>query len=54
LGAFIWVTSLTFLGYFLGQVVWVKENFDIVILLITLLSVSPVIIKVIKKKLAKK
>ena len=53
LGAFIWVTSLTFLGYFLGQVVWVKENFDMVILLITLLSVSPVIIKVIKKKLAK-
>ena len=53
LGAFIWVTSLTFLGYFLGQVVWVKENFDMVILLITFVSVSPVIIKIIKKKLSK-
>ncbi|MFY7988172.1 MAG: VTT domain-containing protein [Flavobacterium sp.] len=53
IGAAVWVTSLTFLGYFLGQVVWVKENFDMVILLITLVSVSPVIIKVIKKKLAK-
>ena len=30
-----------------------NKNFDLVILLITLLSVSPVIIKVIKKKLAK-
>jgi membrane-associated protein len=37
----------------LGQVVWVKENFDMVILLITLVSVSPVIIKIIKKKLSK-
>ena len=54
IGAGIWVTSLTFLGYFLGQVVWVKENFDLVILLITLVSVSPVIIKLIKKKYSKK
>ena len=54
LGAFIWVTSLTFLGYFLGQVTWVKENFDMVILLITIVSVSPVIIKALKKKFAKK
>ena len=54
IGASIWVTSLTFLGYFLGQVVWVKENFDLVILLITLVSVSPVIIKLIKKKYFKK
>jgi membrane-associated protein len=53
IGAAVWVTSLTFLGYFLGQVVWVKENFDMVILLITLVSVSPVIIKIIKKKLSK-
>jgi membrane-associated protein len=53
IGAAVWVTSLTFLGYFLGQVVWVKENFDMVILLITLVSVSPVLIKVIKKKLSK-
>jgi membrane-associated protein len=53
IGAAVWVTSLTFLGYFLGQVVWVKENFDMVILLITLVSVSPVIIKIVKKKLSK-
>jgi membrane-associated protein len=53
IGAAVWVSSLTFLGYFLGQVVWVKENFDMVILLITLVSVSPVIIKIIKKKLSK-
>jgi len=52
IGAVIWVTSLTFLGYFLGQVVWVKENFDKVILLITIISVSPIIIKLFKKKKA--
>jgi len=48
-GAVFWVTSITFLGYFLGQVTWVKENFDKVILIITLLSISPIIIKVFKK-----
>ncbi len=49
-GAIIWVTSITFLGYYLGQIAWVKENFDKVILLITLLSISPLIIKLFKKK----
>ena len=49
-GAIIWVTSITFLGYFLGQVPWVKANFEKVVLLIVILSVLPIILKLFKKK----
>ena len=38
-GAVVWVTSITFLGYFLGQVPWVKENFEKVVLSIILISI---------------
>ena len=27
-GAFIWVSSITLLGYFLGNIEWVKLNFE--------------------------
>jgi len=49
-GAVIWVTSITFLGYFLGQISWVKENFEKVVLSIILISILPIIIKIIKNK----
>jgi membrane-associated protein len=48
----IWVTSITFLGYFLGQVPWVKANFEKVVLSIIIISVLPIIIKLFKKKKA--
>jgi membrane-associated protein len=51
-GAVIWVTSITFLGYFLGQVPWVKANFEKVVLSIIIISVLPIIIKLFKKKKA--
>ncbi len=49
-GAVVWVTSITFLGYFLGQVPWVKENFEKVVLSIIVISVLPIVIKLFKKK----
>jgi membrane-associated protein len=49
-GAIIWVTSITFLGYFLGQVPWVKANFEKVVLSIIIISVLPIVIKLFKKK----
>lgn len=49
-GAVVWVMSITFLGYFLGQVPWVKENFEKVVLSIIIISVLPIVIKLFKKK----
>lgn len=49
-GAILWVTSITLLGYFLGNIPWVKENFEKVVLGIVFLSVMPIIWKAIKRK----
>ncbi len=53
-GAILWVVSLTLIGYFLGNIEWVKDNFSKVILGITILSVLPIIIEVLKEKFGKK
>src|SRR3989344_1769199 len=39
IGGFIWVTSLTFAGFFFGQMPLVKENFEYVVILIVLISI---------------
>ena len=51
-GGIGWVFSLTTLGYLLGNVPLVKNNFEKVILLIIFLSFLPGIIEVVKHKLA--
>ena len=51
-GGIGWVFSLTTLGYFLGNVPIVKNNFEKVILLIIFVSFLPGIIEVVKHKLA--
>ncbi|MFA9289209.1 MAG: DedA family protein [Weeksellaceae bacterium] len=50
IGAFIWVTSLTFLGYFFGGLEFVKKNFEIAVIGIVLFSLIPVFIEVINHK----
>ncbi len=50
IGALVWVTSITFLGYFLGSNEFVKANFEKVVLGIVLVSVAPMIIGLIKAK----
>ena len=50
LGAMLWVTSITLLGYFLGNIEIVKNNFTKVVLGIVILSVLPLILKAFKKK----
>lgn len=51
IGAFIWVTSLVFAGYFFGNLPIVKENFEYAIYIIILLSLFPMFFEVIKHKL---
>ena len=51
LGGFLWVFSLTFAGYLLGEVQWIREHIDIVCLGIILISILPMLINFIKSKL---
>lgn len=47
-GGIGWVVSMTVAGYFLGQIPWVKANFEKVVLIIVFVSLLPVIIGAIK------
>jgi membrane-associated protein len=52
-GAIIWVTSITTLGYFLGEIPWVKQNFEKIVLSIVIISVLPIFVKLFKQKFSK-
>lgn len=54
LGAILWVSSLSLLGYVFGNIPIVKNNFDKVIISIVLISVLPMIIGYLKNRKAKK
>ncbi|MFC3810934.1 VTT domain-containing protein [Lacihabitans lacunae] len=54
IGAILWVTSITLLGYFLGANEFVKANFEKVVLGIVFISILPMIIGVVKMKFQKK
>jgi membrane-associated protein len=53
LGGVIWIGSLTFAGYFLGQIDWIRNNIEKVALAIIFISILPIIIEVIKAKMSK-
>ena len=53
IGALLWVTICTLLGYFFGNIPIVKDNFSTVLLLIIAISVLPAIISAISAKLKK-
>jgi len=42
-GGILWVASMTLLGYFFGNIPFIKKNFEYVIIGVILLSVMPVI-----------
>lgn len=54
IGAFAWVLSFLFLGYFFGGLSIIKDNFTIVIFAIILLSMLPPILEILKEKFKKK
>ena len=51
MGAVLWVVSITLLGYFLGNIPAVQKNFELVVFGIIGLSVMPIIVGFVKKKL---
>jgi len=54
IGAFLWIFSLTLAGYFFGNLPWVKNNFEIVIFSIIILSLLPMVFEYVKHSFFKK
>jgi membrane-associated protein len=42
-GGIFWVVSMVLAGYYLGQVAWIRDNLEKVLLLIVFLSISPIL-----------
>ncbi|GAA2666692.1 MULTISPECIES: VTT domain-containing protein [Actinosynnema] len=49
-GGAAWAAGLTILGYFLGQIEFVRNNIEMMLILIVLISVVPIIIEFIKAR----
>jgi membrane-associated protein len=54
IGAFLWVLSCTLLGYFFGNLPWVRDNFSVVILAIIGISILPAVFEFVKVWLDKR
>lgn len=49
-GGFVWTFGLILLGHSLGNVAWVKDNIEIVIIGIVLLSIVPAVLEVLRHR----
>ncbi len=49
-GAFLWTGIFIWLGYFFGNIPFVQENFELVIVVIILISVVPMVIEYVRSK----
>jgi len=53
IGGFLWVTICVFSGYFFGNLPWVKQHFELVVLGIIFISIVPVLIEIVKNAISK-
>jgi membrane-associated protein len=51
-GAFVWSVGVTTLGYYLGEVEWVRNNIEITLIAIVAVSLLPVAIEVVRHRRA--
>jgi membrane-associated protein len=49
-GGFVWAVGITMAGYFLGTIEFVKENVDLIIILVILVSVVPIAFAYLKRR----
>jgi len=54
MGAIVWVVSLTLLGFFLGNIEFIKKNFESAIILIIVFSLLPIVFEWWKSRKEKK
>jgi membrane-associated protein len=50
LGALLWAVGVTVLGYLLGNITFVKENIEALIVLIVVVSVVPMVVEVLRAR----
>jgi membrane-associated protein len=52
-GAFLWIVSLCYAGYFFGNIPWVRSNLTAIIVGIIVVSLLPLVLAFVKAKLAR-
>nr|WP_228046508.1 VTT domain-containing protein [Saccharopolyspora sp. HNM0983] len=52
-GAVLWAMGVTVLGYFLGNIPWIKNNLEAMAIVIVLVSVLPILLEYVKARRAK-
>ncbi|MQA07689.1 MAG: DedA family protein [Pseudonocardiaceae bacterium] len=53
-GGIFWATGLTVLGYFLGQISFIHENLEAMVVLIVFISIIPIIVEFLKARKEKR
>jgi membrane-associated protein len=54
IGGVVWASGVTILGFFLGQIEFVRKNIEIMAILIVLISIVPIIIEMLRARRATK
>ncbi len=52
-GAVLWAPGMTLLGYFLGNITWIKNNIDAMAVVIVFVSLIPIVIEYVKNRRGK-
>jgi len=52
IGGVLWGTGVTVLGYFLGQIPFVKANIELILIAIVVISVIPIVIELLRARMA--
>jgi membrane-associated protein len=50
IGAFLWATGVTLMGYFLGQITFVRAHIDVMLVLIVVVSLVPVAVEFLRHR----
>jgi membrane-associated protein len=50
IGAVLWGTGLTLLGFWLGRITFIRDNIDLIALLIVVLSVIPMVVEFLRER----
>jgi membrane-associated protein len=54
IGGIVWVSLITYAGYFFGRLEFVQENLKVLLLLIIFISLLPAIVEVVREKYLKR
>jgi membrane protein DedA with SNARE-associated domain len=54
IGGVAWAAGVTILGYFLGQIEFVRNHIDLILVAIVLVSVLPIVFEVVRAKLGER